>query len=775
MRVLHVSQPVEAGVANVVAALVGDQRERGHDVHLACPPGSALAHRANRLGATTHGWSSVRTPGPTVALECLRLRRIVHRVRPDLVVLHSAKAGLAGRIGPRAGHRTVYVPHAWSFEAVRGPLATAAARWELLAGRWTDLVVCVSEQERDAGLAVGVAAPMEVVPNGIDVRSRVPRPASRARLALGLADRPTVVCVGRLSRQKGQDLLLGSWPLVLDAVPDALLVLVGDGPARATLEAGAPPGVLFTGARHDSEDFLAAADVVTLPSRWEGSPLVALEAMAAGRAVVAAEVGGMRAALGDTGVLVPPDDRSGLAAAITAMLTDPAAAAAEGRAARERVVQVGDLRHCLKMWDGLLSSVAYPPRRTAPGLRVVPVTRLARSLAGGALRAADVAAPTGTGRMDRLRGAALSALGIPVRWPGPPATAPPASGAPVLSGPPDPARLAEAARRPGAGAPYGPAVSVVVTVLNEGPALARLVTGLLGQLTGGDEVVVVDGGSSDGSLAALVRTGALQVHTVPGAGISEGRNHGVRAARNEVIICTDAGCEVGPGFVDGFRRAFAADDPPVLVSGVYTALAGNAMQRAQALACYPQPSEVRRPSLPVRVYTRVFGTGYDPRFAVGRCMAFTRPGWAGAGGFPEDLATGEDVSFGLALARQGRCVASTDAEVAWTQRNGLADTWRMYRGYGRASTDGGHRALLRRDLARGLAYLAAPALLTHPRGRGLITVGAAAYLTLPLARAARARASAGTVVLLPVALAVKDLGKLTGALQGLARRRRRSR
>jgi hypothetical protein len=145
------------------------------------------------------------------------------------------------------------------------------------------------------------------------------------------------------------------------------------------------------------------------------------------------------------------------------------------------------------------------------------------------------------------------------------------------------------------------------------------------------------------------------------------------------------------------------------------------------------------------------------------------------GGFPEHLATGEDVSFGLAVARHGRCVASTDAVVGWTQRDDAAETWRMYRGYGLASTDGGHPALLARDTARGLAYLLAPALLTCRRGRCLVAAGACAYLSLPLARAARAHASAGTLALLPVALAVKDLGKLAGAAQGVLTRRRRPR
>ena len=773
LRILHVSQPAEAGVATVVTALVKDQDQRGHDVQVACRPGSALATQIQQLGVVVHPWPAVRSLGPSAVAETYRLRHIVDRVDPDVVVLHSAKAGLTGRLALRGSRCTVYVPHAWSFEAATGPLSTASTWWEILAGRWTDVVVCVSEDERERGASVGIAAAMEVVPNGVDIEARVPRPRVPARRKLGLSEHPTVVCVGRLARQKGQDLLLRAWPWVQAELPQARLVLVGDGPDRVALGAVAPAGVLFAGARDDVDDFLAAADVVVLPSRWEASPLVALEAMAAGRAVVATEVGGVRAALGDTGAVVKPGEVTAMARAIVGLLADPAAADALGHRARERAVSIGDLRTCLKTWDELLSTliVGMPiagrtPTRSDP-LSVVPVSSLCRALLSGALRSADIATVAGRGATDTARAAALSALGLPVWWQGAPRWAPPACGAPVLTGSPDADRLAVAARRPGAGTTTGPMVSVVVTVLNEGAALARLVETLALQLAPGDELVVVDGGSTDGSVAALAPSSEVKVTTVPGAGISAGRNHGVRMARNDVIICTDAGCVPALGFVEAFRAAYAVAAPPTLVSGVYTVLADGPLQQAQALACYPQPAEVRRPTLWVRTYTRLFGTGYDPRFAVGRCVAFTRRGWAAAGGFPEQLATGEDVSFGLAVARHGECVASTQAAVAWTQRRGVVATWRMYRRYGRASTEGGHPALLARDTVRGLAYLVGAALLPHRRGRRLVGLGVSGYLSLPLIRAIRARASAATVALLPVALAVKDLGKLTGAVEGM--------
>jgi glycosyltransferase involved in cell wall biosynthesis len=376
MRVLHVSQPVEAGVANVVVALVADQSERGYDVHVACPSGPGLSGRVEAAGARHHSWAAGRNPGPSVPGEMRRLNRVIDEIDPDIVVLHSAKAGLAGRLAVRGRRRTVYVPHAWSFEAVRGPVATATTAWEAAASRWTDMVVCVSEDERRRGRRVGVTCPMDVVPNGVDVQQRVPRDARQSRAGLGLPDRPTVVCVGRLARQKGQDLLLAAWPGVLTAMPDAQLVLVGDGPCRADLEDESPPGVRFMGTRDDVDSFLGAADVVALPSRWESTPLVSLEAMAAGRPVVAFAVDGVRDALGDTGVVLELDDVPGMTRALVDLLSDPALTAAAGRSARRRVEAVGDLRVGLAAWDAVLTRLHRPEYAPAPHSAEVDRLRL---------------------------------------------------------------------------------------------------------------------------------------------------------------------------------------------------------------------------------------------------------------------------------------------------------------------------------------------------------------------------------------------------------------
>lgn len=344
MRVLHVSQPVDAGVAVVVEALCTDQRDRGWDVTLACPPGP-LAARVAATGIRVRTWHASRGPGPLVPAEAAALARIVRDQDPDVVHLHSSKAGLAGRLAIRGRRPTVFQPHAWSFDAAGGPLAVAARTWERLGARWTHRLLCVSAAERAAGRAAGVGGHAVVVPNGVDTDRFAPAPAAPARAALGLGDGPVVLCAGRVARQKGQDLLLEAWPTVRAAVPDATLVLLGDGPDAPRWRAAYPdPSVLWRGAVADPAPFYAAAAVLALPSRWEGMPLVALEALSSGRPVVGFDVSGVREAVGDAGAVVAPGDTAALAAALAARLDPSGPGPAEGAAGRARVRERFDRR-----------------------------------------------------------------------------------------------------------------------------------------------------------------------------------------------------------------------------------------------------------------------------------------------------------------------------------------------------------------------------------------------------------------------------------------------
>ncbi|GAA2424028.1 glycosyltransferase [Streptomyces macrosporus] len=375
--VLHLSQPVEGGVPRVVVDLVRAQTAAGLRTVVACPPGGTLGRDAAAAGAEVVPWQASREPGPGLYGETVRIARLVRRIGPDLVHAHSAKAGLAARLALRGRVPTVHQPHAWSFDAVGGATARLALYWERLATRWADRVLCVSEDERRHGLEAGVRAHWAVIRNGVDTDRFRPADAdarARARAALPALDglpphALLTVCVGRLCRQKGQDVLLRAWPDVADRVPDAWLVLVGDGPQRRELGAAAPRRVLFAGAADDTVPWYAAADLVVLPSRWEGMALVPLEAMACGRPVVTTEVTGAAESLPPghaARCLVPPEHPTALARALTGLLADPRLRHDLGRRAADHVRSAFDVRRTAaevaRLYDEVLAErSAVPP------------------------------------------------------------------------------------------------------------------------------------------------------------------------------------------------------------------------------------------------------------------------------------------------------------------------------------------------------------------------------------------------------------------------------
>ncbi|MDH6126127.1 glycosyltransferase [Kitasatospora sp. GP82] len=356
MTILHISQPTDGGVARVVVDLVRGQREAGYRVLVACPQGGRLAAEANAAGALVLDWPARRSPGPATLAEAWRLRRIILGAAPDVLHLHSAKAGLAGRLAVRGSLPTVFQPHAWSFAAVDGPLAAASLRWERYATRWARAVLCVSEQERLDGEAAGLLAHWRVIPNGVDVRHHAFADSSArraARMSLGLdLDAPLAVCLGRLCRQKGQDVLLSAWPGVAERLPGARLALVGSGPDATALaglvrELPEPSRVRLASDVTDPRPWLAAADLVVLPSRWEGMALAPLEAMATGRPVLLSDVPGARECLPpgqQAGGLVPPENPAELARLMIESLSDPIECERRGAAAREHMIGCHDVR-----------------------------------------------------------------------------------------------------------------------------------------------------------------------------------------------------------------------------------------------------------------------------------------------------------------------------------------------------------------------------------------------------------------------------------------------
>jgi glycosyltransferase involved in cell wall biosynthesis len=184
---------------------------------------------------------------------------------------------------------------------------------------------------------------LETVPNGVDTRtagkSGATAPLEAVVPATESTYRYTVLTPARLHEQKGHRYLLHAAAMV----PAARFILAGDGPERPSLERqavtlGIADRVLFLGHRQDLSPWMAASDIVVVPSLWEGMPLAVLEAMAAGKAVLACDIEGVSEAIihGKSGLLVPPCDHRALADAIHLLLAKPELRARLGKAAEER-------------------------------------------------------------------------------------------------------------------------------------------------------------------------------------------------------------------------------------------------------------------------------------------------------------------------------------------------------------------------------------------------------------------------------------------------------
>lgn len=346
--VLHVAQPGSEGVAHYVVDM---SRELATDfsVAVAGPDDSVLSAGLSSLPVSFHGWNAARSPVDGLRGDAHRLSRIIAEVQPDLVHLHSSKAGAVGRLVIRRRLPTVLQPHAWSFQSVGPAMASVALGWEKLAARWTHTLIAVSHAERDVAIGHGIRGSehAEIIANPVDTsRFRPVGAAERNRPAMSpLADvidpghKLIVACVGRLCRQKGQDVLLSSvWPQVRASVPDAALVLIGDGPDRARLESMADRSVHLLGNRTDIDELLRHIDLAIFPSRWEGMSLAMLEAMASGLPVVVSDVGGVAETVGrGAGAVVPLENHGAWADAIVARLQSTAVRTAEGRRGREIV------------------------------------------------------------------------------------------------------------------------------------------------------------------------------------------------------------------------------------------------------------------------------------------------------------------------------------------------------------------------------------------------------------------------------------------------------
>jgi glycosyltransferase involved in cell wall biosynthesis len=364
LAILHVITRLERGGASdcTLWQAIGAAR-RGHDVTIACGPSdiaSPLVERARRQERLRLVIlpALARPLRPAADLRSLyALVRLMRDVRPDVIHLHTSKAGTLGRIAAallgRRG-RVVHQPHGHLFYGYYGRLGAALvllAERALapLAARQVTLTARGAQEHLDAG--VGRRDQFRVIPSGVEMAPlrAAARGREAARRRLGYAPHEFVVMsLARLEPIKGGPATLRGFARAAATRSALRLHLAGDGPLLETLRAEARTLGLADRVRIDGHwaaphEILPAADLFVLAPRNEGMGRAVVEALALAVPVVATAVGGLPEVLeeGRSGLLVPPDDEAALAHAIGRIADDPQFARDLGRSGRARSIHFG--------------------------------------------------------------------------------------------------------------------------------------------------------------------------------------------------------------------------------------------------------------------------------------------------------------------------------------------------------------------------------------------------------------------------------------------------
>lgn len=335
LRVLHVDpERGFSGGETQVLALATHLRDHGHAILVAVHPGGPLAARLAERGIATTPLGCRFGHDPRAGLA---LRAAAARFRADIVHHHTSRAL---SLAPYVPRDVVQVVTRRMDYAPRG--AGPYVRW--LYGR-TDAVIAISRAAHAALAARGIdAARIAIVPSGVAVESYRGLDRSASRAALGVdAAAPVVAIVASLHARKGHAVLLDALAGLARDGSAALCLAAGTGPEGDALHdrarrLGVAARVRWLGQVADVCPVLAAADVVVMPSLAEGLGVAAMEAMAAGRPVVASAVGGLPELIadGEQGLLVPPGDAAALAEALARCLGDTGLRDRLGESGRRR-------------------------------------------------------------------------------------------------------------------------------------------------------------------------------------------------------------------------------------------------------------------------------------------------------------------------------------------------------------------------------------------------------------------------------------------------------
>lgn len=375
LRVAHVVLALDVGgLERNVINQVREGHGLGQSVSVVCleRPGT-LASQVETLGG--HLVCLDKRPGIRLEL-IVKIWAVLRKIRPDIV--HTHQIGTLIYAGPAAhGASVPLVVHTeHGTENCAGRLRTRLLG--RLAGRYAARFYCLSE-DMAAQVRANRIAPrpkVHVIHNGIDMaRFRERHDPDSMRRSFGIPfGAPVVGTVGRLNEIKRQDLLIRAFAEVRRRVPDAHLLLVGDGPLIDDLRALAASlelseSVHFAGYRPHSAPYLQMMDIFALTSRSEGTPQAMLEALVTGLPVIASRVGGIPEVIEDgrTGLLFKPDDEAALATGLVRLIADKDLARRLGEAGRSRVESTFDIRRMARDYHNHYLELLGALRGDQPG------------------------------------------------------------------------------------------------------------------------------------------------------------------------------------------------------------------------------------------------------------------------------------------------------------------------------------------------------------------------------------------------------------------------
>ena len=364
--------PKIGGAERVMTALNPVLQSKGVDVHVLTRRFPGMSAYEEVTGIPVH---RLPLPSPkalaSFSYTYESLKRI-SRLKPDIIHVHDLfSTATTGALAKQLKH----IPIAATIHR-SGPLGDiyrlhkkplGKQRWRFFA-RTFDTFVAISSEIKNELASLGIPQHRRVaIPNGVDTQRFHPVSIERKaalRAELGLSRDPIVIFVGRLASEKRVSHLLTIWEDVRRIISGATLLILGEGPEEDILKDKTPAGVRFEGGVDDVSPYLQVADVFVLPSIAEGFSIAALEAQAAGAAVLMTDVGGARDMVthNQNGWLLPPDDIDELKSGLIALLTDHALRKRLSVAGRARVEQQFSLD---AMADRLVSVYLRAVERTS--------------------------------------------------------------------------------------------------------------------------------------------------------------------------------------------------------------------------------------------------------------------------------------------------------------------------------------------------------------------------------------------------------------------------